>query len=211
MDWWPEAGGTVVRDALQQSESIGITGRAVAGEDEPALLDALAKRAAHGDKAAFEQIYLALVDDLYLYVRGQCRDGNTAEDLVANVFLNAWRSAKAYRGGSRQFRRWIFTIARNEVRDHWRANQHTLPMLDMDFGDDTAPAEAIDPAQARETVERALSVLTDDQREVVVLRYFNNKSHREIALILGKREGAVRALLLRALRHMRKVMTDVAP
>jgi RNA polymerase sigma-70 factor, ECF subfamily len=177
---------------------------------DASVLDALARRAAEGDKAAFEQIYLGLVDELYAYVRSQCREAATAEDIVSNVFLRAWRSAKTYRAGSEQFRHWIFTIARNEMRDYWRADQRTLPLLGLDFPDERWSEDLADPAFARAAALRALAVLTEEQRHVVVLRYFGNKTHREIALILGKREGAVRALLVRALRHMRKVMADAA-
>lgn len=175
------------------------------------VLDRLAARAAQGDRVAFEQIYLQLANELYTYVHGQCREAATAEDIVANVFLRAWRSARAYRAGSLQFRRWIFTIARNEIRDHWRASQRTVPMFDMDFCDEQITEERPDPLHAQLTVRQALGVLTEEQRQVVVLRYFNNKSHKEIAQVLGKREGAVRALLLRAMRHMRKVMNDASP
>lgn len=175
-----------------------------------AELDGLALRAADGDRAAFEQIYNSLVDDLYAYVRGQCRNDTVAEDIVANVFLKAWRSAKSYRPGSRTFQSWMFTIARNELRDYWRSNQRMLPMLDIDITDEHEPA-TLDPKEAHIAVTRALESLTDDQRQVVVLRYFGNKSHEEIAAIMGKREGAVRALLMRALRQMRKVIGDAAP
>jgi RNA polymerase sigma-70 factor (ECF subfamily) len=178
---------------------------------DASVLDALAARAAKGDKPAFEQIYLGLVDEIYAYVHGQCREAATAEDIVANVFLRAWRSARTYRSGSQQFRQWIFTIARNELADHWRSQPPTLPLLDLDFPDVHEIEESIDPQVARAEALRALAVLTRDQQQVVVLRYFGNKTHREIALILGKREGAVRALLVRALRQMRKVMADAAP
>lgn len=172
-------------------------------------LDVLAERAAQGDRSAFGEIYELLVDDLYRYVRGQCRDETLAEDLVANVFFKAWRSASSYRRVSGQYRRWIFTIARNELRNHWRSAQRTVEILDHDLVDDgILVADGADAA--REVVERALHTLTRAQRDVVVLRYFENKSHEEIAGILGKREGAVRALLLRALRRMRKVMADAA-
>ena len=134
-----------------------------------------------------------------------------AEDLVANAFLKAWRAAPGYRAGSDRFRRWIFTIARNELRDYWRSNQRTLPFLDRDVEDESATAEPGLSAELRVHVERAMQILTDDQRQVVVLRYFNNKSHEEIGRILGKREGAVRSTLLRALRHMQKVMLDAPP
>jgi RNA polymerase sigma-70 factor (ECF subfamily) len=173
-------------------------------------LDKLALRAADGDRVAFEQIYNVLVDDLYAYVRGQCRNETVAEDIVANVFLKAWRSARSYRPGSGTFQSWMFTIARNELRDYWRTSQRTLPMLDFDFSDEDEPAP-MDPKEAQAAVSRAMESLTDDQRQVVVLRYFGNKSHEEIAAIMGKREGAVRALLMRAMRQMRKVMGDAAP
>lgn len=174
-------------------------------------LDELAARAALGDRAAFERIYNLLVDDLYSYIRGQCRNETVAEDLVANVFLKAWRSAKGYRPSSHTFRRWIFTIARNEVRDFWRASQRTLPMVEFDISDERQPEPETDPVEVRRLVQQALATLTEEQRQVVVLRYFSNKSHEEIATILGKREGAVRAQLMRALRQMRKVMGDATP
>ena len=174
-------------------------------------LDELAARAALGDRAAFERIYNLLVDDLYSYIRGQCRNETVAEDLVANVFLKAWRSAKGYRPSSHTFRRWIFTIARNEVRDFWRASQRTPPMVEFDISDERQPEPESDPVEVRRLVQQALATLTEEQRQVVVLRYFSNKSHEEIATILGKREGAVRAQLMRALRQMRKVMGDATP
>ncbi|MCZ7577288.1 MAG: RNA polymerase sigma factor [Chloroflexi bacterium] len=174
-------------------------------------LDELAARAALGDRAAFERIYNLLVDDLYSYIRGQTRNETVAEDLVANVFLKAWRSAKGYRPSSHTFRRWIFTIARNEVRDYWRASQRTLPMVEFDISDERQPEPESDPVEVRRLVQQALATLTEEQRQVVVLRYFSNKSHEEIATILGKREGAVRAQLMRALRQMRKVMGDATP
>lgn len=184
------------------------------GARENAALDGLAARVAQGDKAAFEQIYLALADDLYTYVRAQCHNETVAEDIVANVFLKAWRSAKRYRTGTGRFRPWIFAIARNELRDYWRKHVPTQPIVGFES---TLPAESPEvdsPERGREAralVDRALAVLTEEQRQVVVLRYFNHRSHEEIAKIMGKREGAVRALLLRALRHMRKVMVDAAP
>ncbi|MGE5596342.1 MAG: RNA polymerase sigma factor [Hyphomicrobiales bacterium] len=178
--------------------------------EQAPLLDYLAGRAAEGDRHAFEQIYNILADELYAYLRGQCHDDTVAEDLLANTFLKAWRSARRYRTGTDQFRRWIFAIARNEIRDHWRHIQRTLPIVDLDLAEDSPPFQE-DPADVHRLVRQALSVLTEDQRQVVVLRYFSGKSHEEIARIMGKREGAVRQLLLRALRRMRKAMADAAP
>lgn len=190
-------------------ESWSIAGIGIAPDREAVALDALAERAANGEQAAFEQIYAHMVDELHSYVRGHCHDPVVAEDIVANVFLAAWRSAGAYRQGSRQFRRWLFGIARNELREHWRKREATLPMLDVDLID-RAEDGAVPNNEMDEVVERAMAGLTDEQRQVVVLRYYGNKTHEEIAGILGKREGAVRAQLMRALRQMRRVMVDAS-
>jgi len=191
-------------------ESWPLSGVGSESRNEAAILDHLASRAAEGDRNAFEQIFNLLADELYTYLRGQCQNETVAEDLLANTFLKAWRSARRYRVGSHHFRRWIFAIARNELRDHWRASQRTLPIIDLDLAEEV-PEARDDPADVRRFVAQALATLTEEQRQVVVLRYFSEKSHEEIAALMGKREGAVRQLLLRALRRMRKVMADAAP
>ncbi len=191
-------------------ESIPFLRSEDAERQRAAELDELAERAAQGDRSAFEAIYTILVDDLHTYVLGQCRNETVAEDIVANVFLKAWRSARSYRPGSGTFQGWMFTIARNEITDFWRTSQRTLPMLDLDITDEEDSWAGLDTTEARAVLHRAMESLTDDQRQVVVLRYFGNKSHEEIALIMGKREGAVRALLMRALRQMRKVIGHAA-
>lgn len=172
-------------------------------------LDALAERVAAGDRAAFELVYRALVDELYAYVRGQCHNDVDAEDIVASVFFKAWRSASRYRLGSQSFRPWIYGIARNEVRNHWRLSDQSLTLLDTEIAEPAG--DSFDDAAAQAILAKALSTLTPEQREVVVLRYFNEKSHREIAQIMGKREGSVRALLHRALQQMRKAMLNATP
>jgi RNA polymerase sigma-70 factor, ECF subfamily len=175
-------------------------------EQEALLLDGLATRAAAGDRPAFGQIYSHLSNELHAYLRSQCHDDGAVEDLLANVFLKAWRSIHTYRAGSLHFRRWVYGIARNEVRDHWRTADRTVPLPVFDLAEDPAVVSELDPEDVRRMIAGAMATLTPDQRQVVLLRYFGEKSHEEIAAIMGKGEGAVRALLLRALRRMRRTM-----
>jgi RNA polymerase sigma-70 factor, ECF subfamily len=177
--------------------------------EDGALLDALARRAATGDRDAFSELYTLLVDDLYRYVRGQIHDDGQAEDIVAEAFLRAWRFIPRYRSGSNSLRPWIFAIARNQVRDAWRQEHHRPTTLQEDVAEEPEEAEP-DEQETAQTLRRALRALTDDQRDVVLLRYFGGKSHSEIARLVGKREGAIRATLVRALRRMRREIDDVA-
>ncbi len=190
-----------MQDAFPQRER-------VSEGDDLARLDSLAREVAGGNRAAFEQIYTETVDEIFTFVRWQCRNDTVAEDVVANVFLKAWKSAPSYRQGSRSYRRWLFTIARNELVDHWRRSRDTLPIDGLQLPDLSGGGESQQVDE--ESVLRALHKLTPEQREVVVMRFFNDYSHAEIARQLGKREGAVRAQLLRALRQMRKAMNNAA-
>lgn len=178
---------------------------------EAESLDALAQRVARGDTGAFEVIYGQLADDLFLFIRSQCRGDLVAEDLLANVFLKAWRFAARYRPHSNTYRQWLFAISRNEVRDYWRESEPTIRLGDIDLPEPSDPRDARESEGAMIVVAKALENLTVLQREVVILRYFGEKSHAEIAEALGKREGAVRGLLTRAMQQMRKAMLDAAP
>ena len=187
-----------------------LRGQATADESAE-LLDRLAVSAANGDRLAFEKLYYQTVDDLFTYVRGQCRSETASEDIVSNAYYKAWRSAGRYRAGSNAYRKWLFGIARNELRNFWASNKQTVSLGDFDIAQDDVLGVSQDQADARGEVARLMAGLTEQQRQVVVLRYFNGKSHEEIATIMGKREGAVRALLLRALRQMRKGVSDASP
>ena len=162
-------------------------------------------------RPAFEQIYLLLVDDLYGYARSHTSNDSSAEDVVATIFLKAWQYGRRYRAGSESYRRWVFGIARNEVRNHWRSEQRSRVLSQELEKFAIKPAQTTTAEFDEAMLRSALEKLTNDQRDVVTLRYFGGKSHREIAEILGKREGGVRALQHRALRQLRKVVADAAP
>jgi RNA polymerase sigma-70 factor (ECF subfamily) len=193
-----------VQDALAREGSD-------AGRIDTDQLDDLASQVSRGVRPAFEQIYFLLIDDLYAYARSHTSDDSSAEDVVATVFLKAWQYGRRYRGGTGSYRRWIFGIARNEVRNFWRAERKSqvlereLETLAVETP--AAPEPMVDEAALRCALER----LTEEQRDVVTLRYFGGKTHREIAEILGKGEGSIRALQHRALRQMRKVVANAAP
>lgn len=173
-------------------------------------LDRLAAATANGSRTAFEQIYHLLVDDVYAYARAQCTSDADAEDIVSIVFLKAWQFARHYRVGSGGYRNWIFGIARNQVRNHWRAlkNSRRLEQALMTRHDPVAaePGANIDWT----ALSQALANLTSEQREVITLRYLNGRTPAEVALILGKTEGSVRALQHRALQQLRKAVTRAA-
>ena len=196
------------RLVLQESASASADFVSRTGEE---ILDTLAQRAARGDKSAFEIIFEQTSGELFRFARGLSGNDSVAEDIVAATYLRAWQSAKSYRVGTNNYRRWLLSIARNQIYDHWHANNETVPISEMDFAAPEVSDREVTASEVRGELDRLLATITPDQREVVVLRYIDNKSHEEIGKLLGKREGAVRAQLLRALRSMRKAVRDPAP
>lgn len=160
-----------------------------------------------GQAWAWERLYGDLSGPLLGYLRGQ---GVTdPEDALGEVWLQVARSIATFRGDEQQLRSWIFTIAHHRMVDAHRvaARRPTVPLgpdtiENRSSGDDPErrALEAIATTEAR----ALLSVLTPDQREVVLLRIFGELSLAEVATLTGRPEGSVKALQHRALAALRR-------
>jgi RNA polymerase sigma-70 factor (ECF subfamily) len=169
----------------------------------------LVDRSVRGDAEAFGGIYDLLCDDVYRYFYYQVGRSEDAEDLVSSTFLRAWRAIGAFRWRSRPFEAWLFTIARNQLMDFYRQRRAVIVELDEECldarpGPEALALEKLDQLQTRD----ALSRLTAEQREVLVLRFYLDRETAEIARLMGKREGTVRGLQMRGLRALRRLLDD---
>jgi RNA polymerase sigma-70 factor (ECF subfamily) len=169
----------------------------------------LVDRSVKGDVEAFGSLYDLLCEDVYRYFYYQVGSSQDAEDLVSRTFLRAWRAIGSFRWRGKPFEAWLFTVARNQLIDFRRERRRGEAELEADYIDAKPGPEAIALANFEAAATRqALLRLTADQREVLVLRFYLNHDSREIAQIMGKGEGTVRGLQLRALRALRRHLTD---
>jgi len=167
-------------------------------------------RARSGDRAAFAELYDTHVDSVYRYLMYRVREPSDAEDLASEVFTRAFANIHRYKWQGKSFLAWLYTIARNAVTDRRRRDRPTVE-LDNAYGLAAQGPTAHDLAVRGENVEAlrgAVKHLTGEQQEVLVLRFVENLSSREVANILGKNEGAIRALQFRALGRLRKILRD---
>jgi RNA polymerase sigma-70 factor, ECF subfamily len=171
------------------------------------------ERARTGDRAAFGELYDTHVDAVYRYVLYRVREPSDAEDLTSEVFTRAFANIHRYRWQGKSFLAWLYTIARNAVTDRRRRERPTVD-LDDAYGVAEEGPTAHDRAVRGEQVDAlrgAVKHLTTEQQEVLVLRFVENMSSRQVAKVLGKNEGAIRALQFRALGRLRKLlMSEVA-
>lgn len=168
----------------------------------------LVQKAQAGDSEAFARIYDAYVERVYRYVYFRLTDDATAEDLTAQVFLRAWENLTQYQPGSSPYIAWLYTIARNLVIDYYRTKKEIISLEDAHHLKADAPSPD-DETQGRfelQAMRDALQFLTDEQQQVLILRFIAGLSTENVADVMGKREGAVRALQMRALQTLSKYM-----
>ena len=162
--------------------------------------------AAQRDRAAFAVLYRRYLDRVYGYAYHQLGDHHDAEDATERTFLDAMRAIGRYRDEGAGFRAWLFRIAHNTVSNAHRSRgrRRTVAIEDGDDHVDPTPGPQglVLRAEELRRVRRALGELPEDRRQVILLRFGEGLSSREIGAVLDRSAGAVRVLLHRALRDL---------
>jgi len=168
----------------------------------------LIQRAREGDPAAFAEIYDLYQPAIYRYVFYRVGDVATAEDLTAEVFVRLVEKSDrlVYRG--RPLLAWLYTIARNLVTDHYRrAGRVTMLPLDEHLvAGTTSLEESSEYTLTQQRLAAAIARLTEDQRQVILLKFFEGLDNETVAQMVGKSIGAVKALQHRGLAALRRVL-----
>ena len=154
-----------------------------------------------GDRDAFEELYRLHFDRIYGYLRLSVGNRHDAEDLTNQTFIRMLESIDRFVWRSVPFSAWLFRIAHNLLIDHFRVAKRTTPEEELEHPD-MAEASAEDEAMStfgRESMLKLIGGLSCDQQQVLTLKFGLDFSNGEIATILGKSEGAVKALQHRAI------------
>lgn len=167
----------------------------------------LLEEAKRGDREAFGKLYQYYVDALYRYAFfrvGQKKE--VAEDVVADTFTKTWEKLDTFKTGS--FQAWIYMILKNTLVDYYRKESKIQVGLDEEKADerDQLEEKVLRSLECQEAVA-AIKMLTEDQQEVLLLKFVEDMSNKEIADVTGKNEAAIRALQHRGLEQLRKHFT----
>jgi RNA polymerase sigma-70 factor (ECF subfamily) len=163
--------------------------------DERLLIEA-----AQHDPARFAELYEQNFDRVYAYIARRVRDRDHAEELTAEVFHQALANLGRFEWRGVPFAAWLLRMAANAVHDRWKS----------DARESELPEDELEQAGAARAVERQallaklVDSLPDDQRLVVLRRFVDQRSIREIAEELGRSEGAVKQLQFRALQSLKE-------
>lgn len=157
--------------------------------------------AAQQDSGRFGELYELHFDRVYAYVSRRLGDRDAAQDVTSEVFHHALANLKSFEWRGAPFGAWLMRIASNAIADRWRRATRERPDALVDEPADDAPnAEEV---ELRAQLFRLVRGLPSEQRRVIEMRFAGEKSIREIAVALGRTEGAVKQLQFRGIQALR--------
>ncbi len=174
--------------------------------------------AAQSDPARFGEVYENYFALVYAYVTRRVRTRDVAEDLTAEVFRKALASLPRFKWRGAPFAAWLFRIASNMIADRSKRVAREVSLdeegaterggrAQIGKGADTSQQRDLEDSERRALLFRLVDELAEDQCRVLVMRFAEEKSIREIAAALGRSEGAVKQLQFRALENLRMKFT----
>jgi RNA polymerase sigma-70 factor (ECF subfamily) len=172
--------------------------------DEATILE----RARTLDPEALAMVYDAYSPGIYRYLYRRLGNAALAEDLTGQCFLKMLEALHRGGGWQESFSGWLYRIAHNLSVDHYRRQAGTTNVELHEWLED----EVDDPVETTErefqitNVREALNQLTEEQVQVILLRFGDGRSNKEVAAMMGKTEGAIKALQHRALNAIRRVL-----
>jgi len=166
--------------------------------------------AKNGDKSAFEKLYKEYYARIYRYCKINIYNSELAPDICQETFIRAWKSLPSFtldNGGT--FQAYLFRIARNLIIDLSRKKREFSLAEYVEIETEENHEEQIDKQDQIDKVKRALAKLEEIDRQIIILRYFEDMSHFEVARIIGIKEGALRVRTIRLLKKMKDIISTI--
>ena len=160
------------------------------------------------NEAKLASLYEEYYDKIAHYAYTHIGDRSEAENIAGEVFLKALESLKSYRERGIPMQAWLFRIAHNLVVDHLRkvAKRKTVSIDTVEIAGDIDPVTAVEKSIEIERLIKAMDQLTQQQKEVLRLRFFGELTSKETGSILRKSDGAVREMQRTAIEKLRKLL-----
>jgi len=187
---------------------------ALSGAVPPLAVDvwALVRQAQDGDAEAFGRLYDHYVTMVHRYLLHRVGDRAQAEDFTSETFVRALRRIDSLSFQGRDVGAWLLTIARNIVRDHVKSSRFRLEVTTADMRDadhvTDGPEDAVVQALTNEQLLACIRQLGGEQQECIALRFLQGLSVAETAAVMGKKDGAIKALQHRAVRRLATLVPE---
>jgi RNA polymerase sigma-70 factor (ECF subfamily) len=181
------------------------------GKESTQAVRRLVERAQAGDRQALEELYLLHFDRIYSYLHMSVGNRHDAEDLTTQTFMKMLESIKQFHWQAAPFSAWLFRIAHNLAMDHFRASRRWHPEEEVpEPAGETEPSAEAAALQliGRQSMLELIEDLSQEQKQVLTLKFVFNLPNAEVATVLGKTEGAIKSLQHRALVSLQKQISQ---
>lgn len=160
-----------------------------------------------GKVGDFSILYYKYVKKIYKFIYYKVQHKETAEDLTSQTFIKALEKINSFSNEKSSFSTWVYAIARNSVIDFYRTKKNNFNIDDVwDLKDNTDIERDADIRGKLEKVEKYLKGLKAEQREIIMLRVWEDMSYKEIAEITGKSEGNCKMIFFRTVKELKEKM-----
>jgi len=167
----------------------------------------LVHKAKRGDKEAFGKLYLKHLDSIFRYIFFRVnQDSQQAEDLTEIVFFKTWEKLESFDEQGVGFRAWIYKIAHNTVIDYYRESKQNVQLNEAIPDESQNVEEKVLQESESKNLLRAIKQLSEEQQEVITMKFIEGMSNKEISKILNKNKDAIRALQYRALKVLKQLL-----
>lgn len=166
-------------------------------------------QAKQGNADAFAHLVRTYETSVYRLALRMCGNTHDAEEAAQEAFVSAWRGLPSFRGESK-FSSWLYQLTTNACLDLLRREKRhrgTVPLEEqLELADGGTPQQAAEEAELRDILQQALQSLSDDHRQIFLLRQMRQLSYDEIGELLGLESGTVKSRLSRAKKQLRQIL-----
>lgn len=172
----------------------------------------LVSKVQQGDQTAFAELYDEYIDRIYAFIRIKAFGNNEIEDIIQEVFIKAWNGCPTLKLEDLNFSAWLYKIASNTLNDHYRKKYRNPQIVALEHAQETvSDNNSTDEANSNmnlEILKVNLDKLSDEYKQVIELRFFQEFSVKETAQILNKNSVTIRVWQHRAIKQLEDLFTD---
>lgn len=178
----------------------------------PTEADSLVRQAKSGDASAFAQLYDICVEHVYRYIYFRVTNDIVAENVTVQVFFKAWEQLDHYKPSGSPFISWLYAIARNQIIVYYQTHKKTISELNKSIllDRDSDLSEEVRDMFDMQALRDSLQFLTEEEQQILILKFIVGLPTKNIARIMAKREGDILVLQIRALQTLARYLEEKA-
>ncbi|MFA5173255.1 MAG: RNA polymerase sigma factor [Candidatus Paceibacterota bacterium] len=171
----------------------------------------LIRQACAGKRESFGELYDFHQPRIYRFIFLKVGNREESEDITHQVFLSAWQNIKSFRIKEVPFSSWLYKIAKNKVIDYYRSKKPVSSFESMDenaIESSSFPELLAEKSMELERIRNAMAKITEEQQDVLIMRFVEDLPIKEVALALDKSIGAVKLIQFRAVNKLKKILKE---